>query len=95
MVLITERSLMLLLSKIFSNLFCVLFCCHEMPKIEDTATLFTPFYRGSNIGNITGSGIGLSIVKRVLEYHKARVIYNIIDENTNQVHLSFSLLQDG
>lgn len=66
----------------------------EVPKIDDTATLFTAFYRGSNIGNIAGSGIGLSIVKRVLEYHKARVIYNIIDQNTNQVHLSFYLLKD-
>lgn len=67
----------------------------EVPKIDDTATLFTAFYRGSNIGNIAGSGIGLSIVKRVLEYHKARIIYNIVDQNTNQVHISFSPLQEN
>ncbi|SDP09470.1 Signal transduction histidine kinase [Mucilaginibacter sp. OK268] len=67
----------------------------EVPKIDDTKTLFTAFYRGSNIGNIAGSGIGLSIVKRVLEYHKARIIYNIVDQNTNQVHISFSPLQEN
>jgi len=67
----------------------------EVPKIEDTKTLFTAFYRGSNIGTVAGSGIGLSIVKRVLEYHKARIIYNIVDQNTNQVHISFSPLQES
>jgi signal transduction histidine kinase len=63
----------------------------EIPEIADTATLFTTFYRGSNSGNVAGSGIGLSIVKRIIDYHRANIVYRIIDKNTNQLSISFSI----
>ena len=34
---------------------------------EDREYLFNTFYRGANVGNIHGTGIGLSIVKKMLE----------------------------
>ena len=57
----------------------------EAPDVPDTASLFTAFYRGSNSNNVEGSGIGLGIVKRIIDYHKAEVNYRIIDNRTNQV----------
>lgn len=62
-----------------------------VPQVADTAVLFGTFYRGSNTNQQQGSGIGLSIVKRILEYHQAAVSYHIIDQNTNQVIVTFLL----
>jgi len=62
-----------------------------VPQVKDTDVLFSTFYRGSNTKNKSGSGIGLSIVKRILDYHQASVAYNIIDSNTNQVIVTFLL----
>ena len=36
---------------------------------EDKERIFEPFDRGSNIGVIRGSGLGMSIVKKSLELH--------------------------
>lgn len=62
-----------------------------VPEVEDTNTLFTTFFRGSNIKHVAGSGIGLSMVKRVLQYHGAAVTYHILDKNTNLVIVKFVL----
>lgn len=62
-----------------------------VPVVDDVATLFTTFYRGSNTRHISGSGIGLSIVKRILQYHKAVINYHIIDKNTNLIVVIFPL----
>ena len=62
-----------------------------VPQVKNTDVLFSTFYRGSNTQNKSGSGIGLSIVKRILDYHQASVAYNIIDFNTNQVIVTFLL----
>ena len=35
--------------------------------LEDQDKLFIPFYRGSNVGNLAGTGIGLAIVKQCVE----------------------------
>jgi signal transduction histidine kinase len=61
-----------------------------VPDVADTSTLFTTFYRGSNTKHIAGSGIGLSIVQRILKYHKAAITYHILDKNTNLVIVTFS-----
>lgn len=41
----------------------------------ETSTLFQPFTRGTNSRKTNGSGLGLSIVKRILDYHGATIQY--------------------
>lgn len=40
---------------------------------EDQSRIFEPFDRGSNIGAIRGTGLGMSIVKRSLELHNGTI----------------------
>jgi signal transduction histidine kinase len=62
----------------------------EVPDVADTAILFNTFTRGSNTHHKPGSGVGLSIVQRVLQYHHASVVYNIYDNYINEVVLTFT-----
>jgi K+-sensing histidine kinase KdpD len=57
----------------------------EGPTIlpEDQPKLFEAFMRGKNSQNISGSGLGLRIVKRILEYHNAEISYMSPKENLN------------
>jgi two-component system, OmpR family, sensor histidine kinase ArlS len=43
---------------------------------EEEAMLFTPFYRGSNATTKKGHGLGLSLVKQVVEMHNATISYH-------------------
>jgi signal transduction histidine kinase len=45
------------------------------PGIEktDLPHMFEPFYRGQSVGQIHGSGLGLSLVKQIVEAHGGRV----------------------
>ncbi|AYL98812.1 HAMP domain-containing sensor histidine kinase [Mucilaginibacter celer] len=63
----------------------------EIPDVENTTTLFTTFYRGSNTAGVSGSGIGLSIVKRVMDFHNATVFFKVIPPDTNQVLIVFDI----
>ena len=49
---------------------------------EDRNKLFEAFIRGKNSQNINGSGLGLKIVQRILEYHQANIYYSA-DSNKN------------
>ena len=40
---------------------------------EDLEIIFDPFYRSKNIGNISGTGLGLTIVKNVIDIHKGKL----------------------
>ncbi|NDJ62751.1 MAG: PAS domain S-box protein [Chloroflexi bacterium] len=40
---------------------------------DDIADLFEPFFRGRNIGEVTGIGLGLSIVKYIVELHHGSI----------------------
>jgi PAS domain S-box-containing protein len=42
---------------------------------EDQKHLFEPFYRASNIGNISGSGLGLAIAKHAVELHGGTITF--------------------
>src|SRR5690606_30756005 len=37
---------------------------------SDQAELFSVFHRGSNVGSISGTGLGLTIVKQAVELHQ-------------------------
>ncbi len=43
---------------------------------EDLQNIFEPFYRGRNTQSISGHGIGLSMVKRILSLHKGNIQIN-------------------
>lgn len=56
--------------------------CRFLISVEDSgigippselADVFEPFYRCSNVGELSGSGLGLTIVKRVVDLHKGRL----------------------
>lgn len=42
---------------------------------EDYNSLFEPFHRGSNVGDVKGTGLGMSIIKRAVEIHKAEISF--------------------
>ncbi|MBU4537012.1 MAG: HAMP domain-containing histidine kinase [Weeksellaceae bacterium] len=51
--------------------------------------LYEAFMRGNNSQNISGSGLGLRIAKRILEYHGAAIAYSSPSENINKFTLTF------
>ncbi|KFF08664.1 ATP-binding protein [Chryseobacterium luteum] len=57
---------------------------------EEQPKLFEAFMRGNNSQNISGSGLGLRIVKRILEYHGAEIIYSSPDEKVNKFSVVFN-----
>lgn len=57
---------------------------------EEQAKLFEAFMRGNNSQNISGSGLGLRIVKRILEYHNAKIKYSSPAESTNKFSIIFN-----
>lgn len=40
---------------------------------EDQVMIFQPFYRGVNTANVKGSGIGLSLVERIIKLHNGTI----------------------
>jgi two-component system sensor histidine kinase ArlS len=61
------------------------------PDTKNTYELFDPFVRGSNAKQSKGFGLGLSIVKRILQYNEAEVLYNINTPNLNQIKVTFKI----
>ena len=43
-----------------------------IPK-EDIKQLFEPFHRGDNVQNISGTGLGLSVLKKAVDLHKGKI----------------------
>ncbi len=41
--------------------------------VADRSQLFEPFHRGSNVESISGTGLGLNIVKKAVELHKGEI----------------------
>ncbi|MGB3191112.1 MAG: HAMP domain-containing sensor histidine kinase [Limnoraphis sp.] len=51
-----------------------------IPK-SDQDRLFTNYYRGKNIGSISGTGLGLSLVKHIVDLHHGKIT---IESEENQ-----------
>lgn len=60
---------------------------------EEEEKLFQPFTRGGNARHINGSGLGLSIVKRILDYHNADLKYYWEPPATHHFEILFKLSQ--
>ncbi|MCE3076601.1 ATP-binding protein [Chryseobacterium gwangjuense] len=56
---------------------------------EERSKLFEAFMRGNNSQNISGSGLGLRIVKRILEYHGAQINYTSPADLLNKFSVIF------
>lgn len=56
---------------------------------EEQSRLYEAFMRGDNTQNKSGSGLGLRITKRILEYHNANISYIAKSENENLFRLRF------
>ncbi|KMQ67087.1 histidine kinase [Chryseobacterium sp. FH2] len=62
---------------------------NTIPK-EEQLKLFEAFMRGNNSQNISGSGLGLRIVKRILEYHGAKISYTSPADLLNKFSVIFN-----
>lgn len=56
---------------------------------EKQEKMFQPFSRGENVQNVPGSGLGLVIVKRIMDFHKGKVAYCNPMKGTNRFTLLF------
>lgn len=56
------------------NKICLLFADEGVGiQPEDIPHIFEPFFRSNDTRNVNGHGIGLSLVKRIVELHKANI----------------------
>ncbi|UTW65984.1 HAMP domain-containing histidine kinase [bacterium SCSIO 12643] len=52
-------------------------------EAEDLDKIATPFYRGKNVINVKGSGVGLSLSAKIIELHKGKLsIDSLLNEGT-------------
>lgn len=56
---------------------------------KEQQKLFQPFMRGENSAQINGSGLGLRITKRILDYHSANIKYQVLSTIINQFEIVF------
>ncbi|TGN11628.1 HAMP domain-containing sensor histidine kinase [Leptospira ilyithenensis] len=51
---------------------------------EDLGNIFNPFYRGTNYAFAEGNGIGLTLVKKIIELHKGRIsVSSTVNQGSN------------
>jgi signal transduction histidine kinase len=71
-------------SSLESNIYLILTCKAEETifqikdegigiPVEEQQKIFAPFYRGQNVENIAGTGLGLAVVKKCLELHQGKI----------------------
>jgi len=59
---------------------------------EDINYIFTDFFRASNVGNLPGAGLGLSIAKKIMDAHNGDILVEIlVDEEGNPAGTRFSV----
>lgn len=68
---------------------CIITNTGKTISINDQKRLFEPFMRGENSIGKPGFGIGLRIVERILNLHKAKITYSAVSEHTNEFLVQF------
>ncbi|MYY49929.1 sensor histidine kinase [Elizabethkingia anophelis] len=56
---------------------------------NDTNRIFDPFYRGGNVNNIQGTGIGMALVKNILDHHNIQIHVKSVISKGTKIYLSF------
>lgn len=57
--------------------------------------VFTPFYRGSNIGTTSGTGLGLSIVKNLIRIIDGEIVFKSYENQGTQFFVTIPLKKNG
>ena len=60
--------------------------------VADEAFVFEPFYRGTNTDKIEGSGVGLTIVQRCVDFHKGQITFQSILGRGSEFTVSMPLV---
>ena len=61
-----------------------------IPK-EDTQSIFEPFHRGKNVSNIPGTGLGLNIVKRFVDFLEGSTSISTKVDRGTQITISLPI----
>lgn len=59
-------------------------------KEAEIEKMFIPFFRGENARDVKGYGLGMSIIKRVVEIHNGNLVYTPIDMDINKFAIYFT-----
>ncbi|GGF49636.1 sensor histidine kinase [Echinicola rosea] len=58
---------------------------------KEVKSLFKPYFRGVNSKGILGNGLGLALVKKIMEVYEGDITYSIPEKNTNKFTLHLPL----
>jgi len=59
---------------------------------DDMAYIFKDFYRASNVSNVPGVGLGLSIAKKIVDAHNGRIIVENFSDEKGKSGTRFSVI---
>jgi len=59
-------------------------------SVDEQNNMFKAFSRGLNAQNIPGTGLGLRIAERIIQYHNAKIAYTANKELSNRFVISFT-----
>jgi signal transduction histidine kinase len=59
---------------------------------EDKSHLFKDFFRGGNVGDTPGAGLGLSIAKKIIDAHNGDIQVENIDQDNDKTGSRFTVL---
>lgn len=86
----TDHKVVVIITEVWGKLTVEVASTGEAIPEKERERIFEAFRRGSNSQNIQGSGLGLRISKRIMDYHKAGFSYRS-KENSNVFTLEFQV----
>lgn len=60
---------------------------------DEIDNLFEPFYRASNVSDITGTGLGLSIVKDAVDLHNGKIFVRSIENEWTEFEICLPIVK--